>query len=327
MSLPKLALLLSAALALTAMPAALSAQSGSFHRQFQVNGPVTLVIHNGSGDVRVSAIPGRSVTVDATIKEHFGFFTGADPRDIQNIENHPPLSQSGNTIRIDKIQAGWFHNISIRYVITAPADTEVRAETGSGDIDLDGLRRNTRLDTGSGDVHIAGLRGDVHASTGSGDIRIGRIDGSADFSTGSGDISGDAVSGHLRASTGSGDIRVDQIGQGAYAGTGSGEVTLGEVSGNVTAHSGSGDISIGGVLSGSERWDLGSGSGEIHVALSANSQAQARLSADSGDISVRLPSRDSSSGRHSWTGIIGTGTGSPAATLVAHADSGDVVVH
>lgn len=327
MKLRILVLMLAAGLALAVLPGALAAQSGSFHRQFQVSGPVLLVVHNGSGDVRVSAMPGNTVTVDAMIHESGGLFWGPDPRTIQRIENNPPVAQNGNTIRISEVDSGWTRHVSIRYTITVPPATQVQAETGSGDLYLDGMQRDARLQTGSGDVHLNHQTGNVHATSGSGDITFGQINGSAEFSTGSGDVRGREVTGHMRASTGSGDVRVEQVGQGAYANTGSGGVSLDQVSGDVTASTGSGDVSIGGELSGAHRWDLGSGSGEIRVSLPPSSFVQARLESGSGGIEVRLPQRDTNISRHRWSGTIGTQAGTPAALLIAHADSGSIVVH
>ncbi|MGH9474922.1 MAG: DUF4097 family beta strand repeat-containing protein [Terriglobales bacterium] len=326
MKLRILLLILAAGLALAVLPGALVAQSGSFHRSYQVNGPVLLVIHNGSGDVRVSAMPGNTVTVDASIRENGSFFWGPDPRVVQRIEDQPPIEQDGNSIRISLVDSGWTRHVSIRYTITVPPQTQVQAETGSGDIYLDSLQRDARLQTGSGDVHVNHHTGNVHAASGSGDISFGSISGSADFSTGSGDVRGRDVSGHLRASTGSGEVSVASVGQGAYANTGSGDVSLGQVSGDLTASTGSGEVSVGGQLDGSHRWDLGSGSGEIRVSLPASAFVRARLETGSGDIAVRFPQRDTNISRHSWSGTIGSQSGSPSALLIAHADSGGIVV-
>ncbi|MGH9466960.1 MAG: DUF4097 family beta strand repeat-containing protein [Terriglobales bacterium] len=322
-----LPLLLGAGLLLAALPLTVSAQQGSFHRQFQVNGPVQLVIHNGAGDVHIRALPGNQVTVDATIHESMGFFFGPDRAAILRVEQQPPVAQDGNTIRIDPEQGDWARHIWIRYTITAPPATAVRAETGSGDLYLTGLQSDARLRTGSGDVHVMSLRGDVDAATGSGDISFGQISGNAAFATGSGDVRGDSVGGHLRVRSGSGDVHVGRIGGGAYAGTGSGTVGLEQVSGSVTAHSGSGDIEIGGSLNGAQQWDLGTGSGEIQVNLGGNSLARAQLHAGSGDIDVHSPNRDTNVSHHSWSGIIGGGSSTPGATLIAHTNSGDITVN
>ncbi|MGH9488475.1 MAG: DUF4097 family beta strand repeat-containing protein [Terriglobales bacterium] len=317
--------ILALALALTALPAALAAQQGSFHRQYQVNGPVTLEIHNGAGDVHVTALPGNTVTVDATIRQSFGFFLGSDPQAVQRVEHQPPITQDGNTIRISRIQGYWARHISIRYTITAPPDTQVSAQTGSGDVDLDGLQRPARLHTGSGDVHVTRLGGDLHASTGSGDIVFGSIQGSAHFSTGSGDIRGREIAGRLRADTGSGDVIVNQVGQGAYASTGSGSVHLDAVTGDVTAQTASGDVSVGGTIGVGHRWDLGTSSGAVYVSLHVVGSVAAQLYSSSGGIDVHLPSENVSSSRHSWSGTLGSGA--PSGTLVAHSSSGGIVVH
>src|SRR5438067_13907288 len=91
-------------------------------------------------------------------------------------------------------------NISIDYDITVPADTAVRARSGSGNQEIDGLRSKLDLESGSGDMRLRDVSGDIHVHTGS---------GNGGGREASGPLTAGAGSGGMRAeATGSGDGRV-----------------------------------------------------------------------------------------------------------------------
>ena len=59
---------------------------------------------------------------------------------IDEIENNPPIEQSGNTIRIGHIEnREWKRNISISYDLIVPTQTKLRSESGSGIQKVDGI--------------------------------------------------------------------------------------------------------------------------------------------------------------------------------------------
>ncbi|HET9783415.1 MAG TPA: hypothetical protein VFP94_00525, partial [Terriglobales bacterium] len=177
-----LALCLAAGLAVGAAPALQAAQVGSFHRQLHVSGPVMLYVATGSGAIHVTGTPGSAVTIDATIHDNAGFwFGGTDPKLIRQIEDHPPIVQSGNTIRIERPHDSWFEHLSISYLITTPPDTELHANAGSGSVEAAGLKGNAELQTGSGHIRADDIAGNVRAGTGSGSIEFGQITGDARF--------------------------------------------------------------------------------------------------------------------------------------------------
>ena len=62
-------------------------------------------------------------------------------------ETNPPISQTGNSIRITVPQDDWLRrHISISYELVGPRETRLRAHTGSGAL--------VDLRTGSGSVRI-----------------------------------------------------------------------------------------------------------------------------------------------------------------------------
>ena len=175
--------------------ASLSAASvqGSFQRTFQVSGPVDLEVLTRSGDITVRSGPAGTVSVNGKIHVGDRWFEGNRQSDVSDLEKNPPVRQSGNSIHIDFVN---MRNISIDYDITVPADTAVRARSGSGNQEIDGLRSKLDLESGSGDMRLRDVSGDIHVHTGSGNVE------------------GREVSGPLTAEAGSGDIRVEAKGSG-----------------------------------------------------------------------------------------------------------------
>ncbi len=304
-------------------------QVGSFHRSYTVSGPVQLRVATGSGSIRVSAAPGNSVSVDATIRNDDSgfFFGGASPDAVRRLEDHPPITQVGNTIVIHSPR-GWANHLSVSYVITTPAATALVAHSGSGRITVEGLQRNVELGAGSGRLEVAEIGGSLRAQTGSGGIRFDKVGGEARLSTGSGSISGNEVVGPLSATSGSGHIRVERLDAGGDLHTASGGMELDSVQGDLTARAASGDIRVQGTLAGEHHWRFSTASGDITISLPQSTRARVRIQTASGGISVDHPTqRQSSWGHHTWEGVIGPPGTPPTAELAAVAASGDVRIH
>jgi DUF4097 and DUF4098 domain-containing protein YvlB len=140
---------------------------GSFDRALNVNGPVDLEVATNSG--RITVRPGN---------------TGA-------VQIHAVISVSDR-----------FRRIAIAYDVLVPAQTKLRAATGSGGIRISGVDDEVRAQTGSGGIELDALTGRVEARAGSGGIRGSGLSGPITARTGSGGFD-------LRARTGSGRISVD----------------------------------------------------------------------------------------------------------------------
>ena len=150
----------------------------------------------------------------------------------KKIVDNPPIQQSGNTIRVGQTHESLFNHVSIDYDITAPKNTHLKAESGSGDVKAASMGGGTRLETGSGTINGDDLGGDSYLQTGSGDVRV-------NFSNG----------GNVIAGTGSGSIRITGVKGSLKAETGSGDVSAaGQVTDNWKIETGSGsiDLNLGG---------------------------------------------------------------------------------
>jgi DUF4097 and DUF4098 domain-containing protein YvlB len=192
---------------------------------------------------------------------------GRRESDVHSIEQNPPIRQEGNNVHIDYVD---FHNISVDYEITVPAQTTVRSHSGSGDQVIEGTEGSVDAQTGSGDVKLRNVKGEIHLQTGSGDVRARDIAGAVHGGTGSGDIEiEEKAQGDIDLHTGSGGINARGV-QGAFHG-----------------ETGSGDVTAEGTPGGS--WEIHTGSGNVHVRLPSNAAFDADISTSSGSIDVGAP--------------------------------------
>jgi hypothetical protein len=278
---------------------------GTFEKTLQVNGPVDLEVLTHSGDVTVRAGSSGSVFIRGKIFVGDRWFGGRREDDVHAIEQNPPLRQSGNSIHIDYVN---YRNISVDYEITVPADTTIRARSGSGDQIIEGTHGNVDVQTGSGDVKLSRLNGEIRLQTGSGNIRAHDI------------------SGAVKGGTGSGDVEIEESGSGDVdLHTGSGNLSARGVQGGFHGETGSGDITAEGTQTGT--WDMRTGSGNVHVRLPQNAAFDADISTSSGTVDVGQPIEMTVQGRvgDSHKSIHGKVHGG-GPTLRVHTGSGDIQI-
>jgi len=293
-------------LALAASLDAGASVQGSFERTLQVAGAVDLEVLTRSGDITVRSGSAGSVTIRGKIHVGNGWLTGGRQSEVDEIEKNPPVRQTGNSIHIDYLNA---HDISIDYEITAPPDTKLRTQSGSGDQTIEGLRAGVDLSSGSGDVRLRDLDGEVRLRTGSGNVEA------------------QDVSGAFTAEAGSGDVRVDTKGNGdVHVHTGSGNIELRGINGALEAETGSGDINIAGVQTGI--WEIRAHSGNVEIELPSNAAFDLDATTGSGEVVVGRPVTMVVQGRvreaqRSVNGKVGGG----GPRLTIHTGSGDVRIN
>jgi Toastrack DUF4097 len=278
---------------------------GSFDRTLQVSGPVELEVTTRSGGIHVRVGEAGAVRVHGIARASGG--ANAMQR-LRQLEANPPIEQSGNVIRIGRLEDSELgRNVSIAYDLVVPADTQLAAESGSGDLSAEGIRGPLRASTGSGGLRFADLEGDVHASTGSGDIEIESVRGSVQATTGSGSIRGSGIAGEVSLVTGSGDVRLEQATPGSVkVRTGSGQIELLNLRGPVQAETGDGSIKAEGDLAGD--WHLETGSGGITARVPPGAGFELRAHTGSGSISTgRTLAVEAKHSRNDWRGRVGAG--------------------
>ncbi len=266
---------------------AAASTEGTFQRTLQVTGSSNIELNTGSGSVRVRTGDLNQVQITGHIKA-VGWFSDAEQR-VKEIENNPPIQQSGNDIRIGgEHDSSLFHNISISYELVVPAQTKLRSHTGSGSQDVDGLKGEVQVQAGSGGLKVSNIGDRLTAETGSGDIQIEQVHGNVLAKAGSGSIHATDVSGGFEGRTGSGHIVFAQSGTGSVrAETGSGGMELRGVNGSLEASAGSGTISAEGNPSGS--WTVHTGSGSVHLRMASAAGFDLDAHTSSGSISVSQP--------------------------------------
>lgn len=272
--------------ALQSLPAAASAE-GSFQRTLKVTGPVSVDLTTGSGNVQVRTGGSGEIQITGHIKAT-NWFSNAE-RQIKEIQDNPPIQQSGNDIRIGNSGSfGMFHDISISYDLVVPADARLRSHTGSGRQEVEGIKGAAEVESGSGGLKISNIGDTVRAETGSGDIEIHAVKGNVRAKTGSGSVRATDVAGGFESHTGSGHITLEQSAPGAVrAETGSGGMELRGLKGSLDATAGSGTITAEGNPTGS--WSVHTGSGTVHLRLASEAGFDLDAHTSSGSISVSQP--------------------------------------
>jgi hypothetical protein len=145
------------------------------------------------------------------------------------------LDQGTLTVRGGCADSPHLGTCAVDLAVGLPADASVLGSSGSGDLQLDGLRGDVDVDIGSGDVDLLDLSGPVRVRSGSGDIIGEALTGDTiDVEVHSGDV-GLTVRGPIRSArlvSGSGDLDL-AVPAGRYA---------------VRASSTSGDLDIEGIV-------------------------------------------------------------------------------
>jgi len=284
------------------LASASSSYQGSFQRDLKVSGPVDLEVLTRSGDISIRSGPAGTVAIHGRIHVNERWMDGGKESDVRELEQNPPIRQSGNSIRIDYPSA---REISIDYEITLPADASVRTHSGSGDQTVQGLRNNLNLESGSGDMRLSDIKGEVRLHTGSGDVEARDVTGSFNAEAGSGNI-------RLESSD-AGDVR---------ARTGSGGIELRGVKGSLHVDAGSGDITVDG--SPTQAWEVRTGSGDVRLRVPGEAAFNLEASTGSGELRVNHPVTIEGNlrSRHTVTGQVHGG----GPVLAVHTGSGDVEI-
>lgn len=214
----------------------------TFDRNLTFNGKLQLLVGTGAGNITLTRGSANQIRIHGIVKANHD----ADPAQVQQIASNPPIEQEGNSIHIGGHQEN-MHGISISYEIEAPADTELNAATGSGNITDTGVGHDAKLTTGSGNIKATGIEGGFTLQTGSGNIGIDSTgQGDAKAQTGSGNIDLKGVAGALQAQTGSGEIKAEGKPSSSWklqTGSGSIQLATGNAPINLDASTGSGSIS------------------------------------------------------------------------------------
>lgn len=275
-------------------PSAARAQraDGSFERTLSVAERPDVEIESGSGSIEVRQGAAGRVEVRGRIRAtDWGWRRGrySVEERVKNLEATPPVTQTGNAVRIGHIADADLRNgVSISYEVIVPATSVLRSRTGSGSQRIEGVGGGVDASSGSGSIVVRHAGGRVKASAGSGGITADAIGGEFDASTGSGSIAGTAIGGAMRVHTSSGGIEVTQTAAGDVdASSSSGTVRVRGVNGGVRASTSSGGLHVEGQMA--REWRLSSSSGHVTIDVPGSQGLEVDANSNSGSIDVDFP--------------------------------------
>jgi hypothetical protein len=276
-------------LAVTAGFAADKNNTRTFERTLNVAAGPSVSVATGSGYIHINPGSDTQIHIIGHVHANNSWFSGDSDSRVEQIANHPPITQSGNNIVIgpERRNGDLYSNIAIDYDISLPRASTLSASTGSGSVQIQDVGASLKAASGSGTVRAEGIHGPADLQTGSGNIYLQQTAG-----------------GDVRAQTGSGSIHLNGLSGGLKAGTGSGSI---EASGQPTAD-----------------WKLDTGSGSIQLAL--GNSARYTLNASTGSGSIRTTQPIAIRGeinKHHVTGTVNGG----GPTIRANTGSGSITIN
>jgi DUF4097 and DUF4098 domain-containing protein YvlB len=198
-----------------------------------------LEITNFAGAVSIRSGEGNRVVVVATKKA---------PSQARLDRIEVSMTQSSGRIVIRTRNSSNLGNASVDLEITAPPDSQVRVDTGAGEVNVRGISGQTDIHSGAGSVDMRSARGPVRVDLGVGQITYeGTPSGSCRFQTGAGEIVlrlAENPNVAIDLGTGLGTVDVSFAVDGSVSRRGA-SGTIGDGSqGSIYAHTGIGSVSV-----------------------------------------------------------------------------------
>ena len=116
------------------------------------------------------------------------------------------------------------------FTVELPAGVVIAAQSGNGDVSVNGATATVRASSGNGSVRVGAGAADVHASSGNGSVRVDEARAAVRASSGNGRVDVATRTGLVNASSGNGDIRVSI----ASLPSGGGDMSFSSGNGSVT---------------------------------------------------------------------------------------------
>jgi hypothetical protein len=164
----------------------------------------TFAVNNASGRTTIRSGSGPNVHVVAT-KHHS---LGGHAPDVRLTPG-----DSGVTLEASNITRGFPFggSSSVDYAIEVPSSVGVKAQSASGQVEIDGVGSGVQAETTSGSLNLSNLGGAVQARSTSGSIELSNVGGDVNVGTSSGQIRGTQLQHVRQASTSSGSISLEGV--------------------------------------------------------------------------------------------------------------------
>lgn len=257
----------------------------------KADGVRDLLVMGGSGAITVK--PGDSLSVKVKITAY-----GRDSREAQQNAARVQLRVTpGPTTQVQAMVPPDLRRVELAFDVTVPKEINLKLESGSGSLRVDGQQGNVTAQSASGEIRAFDIKGNVDLRTSSGQVTVARVDGDVTVTSSSGYVQVDGARGNVKASTTSGAMILSRNAAGVVAQVSSGSLTVDadQVGGNydltavsgpiqltlpsdapvsVTARSSSGRVTGPSWLTVGEGWNSGkgvNGAGTYQVQLTTTS--------------------------------------------------------
>ncbi|MCU7526346.1 MAG: DUF4097 domain-containing protein [Ignavibacteria bacterium] len=242
------------------------AEQGEFKKTLKVGKSGFLELYVSMGSIQIVPWDKNEMQIEAR-----GIYDG----DADKVK----ITQTGNIVKVSYEQGG--HPDEVKFIISLPAQHNVRLSTSSGDIEVNGtLKGELRGSTSGGDIKLGKVDGLVALNTSGGNISSGDVVGNASFNTSGGDISVGSVAGTAQINTNGGDITVKSVGEKLSATTYGGDIQIGSIEGDGKITTYGGDIHIDNVSGSAEVNTYG---GDIFL---SGASGKVKASTQGGDITL-----------------------------------------
>jgi DUF4097 and DUF4098 domain-containing protein YvlB len=217
-------------------------------KHFKTSGKPEVVLTTFDGTIEVRPWDRRDVQV--VIERRGTTKEAADTIEVQT-------EQDGDRIVVEaKVPGrhgfGLWRNRSARLIVSMPAEADLKARSGDGSIDVEGIDGRVTVSSGDGTIRGRRLQGAIDVHTGDGSIRLDDLHGTLSARTGDGGIIASGVFTSVHARSGDGSVNISAEPGSASKDdwnitTGDGTVTLGlpdDFGAEIDAHTGDGGIRV-----------------------------------------------------------------------------------
>jgi hypothetical protein len=246
--------------------------------------PVTLDVEITHGDLQIVYGRDGQIMISGVAK------TSADVKlDDNFFPSVLAIDQEGNHLHIRHVSNGAFPEkaISVLYRIDVPYRTEVTSRLGRGRQNVSGVLGPVAAVTDKGDVTVAYISRGVKAQVGSGTLDLQVIGEHVEAKVNSGNISCTRLPQGVSAETGDGDITLVVVGPStAIVRKGNGRIDVGGARSSFVGSTDAGDLHVKAIPH--DDWQLTSATGSVRLELPAAPRFELDASTDTGKFQIDL---------------------------------------
>jgi DUF4097 and DUF4098 domain-containing protein YvlB len=280
----------------------------------------SIAVNQPRSDIEITGTDGDRIVIRADIQV-WADDKGEAEEKLKSLDIS--TENDSGTLRIKVDGPPWTkkRRAKVDFQIEMPHSIMAEIASASGDVNINGLHKGTKLNTASGDITVSDCKGeliissasggidintcheiDAKINTASGDLDISGTDGDIVFQTVSGDVTA-SVSGSLQGQTVSGDMEL-----------------ISQKIGSLKLRTTSGDISLASPMEEGTGASIATVSGDVAIVIKGEASVSVECGTVSGDIDCERSMSDLHRSGRSLSGRIGEGRGKLSVKTV----SGDI---